>query len=68
MAEHHVAAVIPDEAVRVAVAGGEPSDLVVALEELPPVVAQLGQSVGGAEAGWARAEDDDVVVHVNLVS
>ena len=68
VAEHDVAAVVPDEAVRVAVARCEAADVVGRLEDVPAVVVELGEPVGGTEAGGPCAEDGDLVAHADTRS
>src|SRR5262249_6383524 len=45
------------------IARREASDVTGALEDLPALVAELGQSVRGAETGRAGAQDDDLIGH-----
>ena len=57
VAEHHVAAVVPDEPVRVVVARRQPAHMVGRLVDVPVVVTEFAEAVGRTEAGRAGAED-----------
>src|SRR6185436_20810760 len=59
MAEHDVSAMVPDEAVLVGVAGGQPANMIVALEHLPVFVTKLGQPICCTKSRRSRADNND---------
>ena len=63
VAEHDVAAVIPDEAVVIGQAGGEPTDVAGSFEDVPVVVVEFSEPMGGAQAGRPGAQDHDSLAH-----
>ncbi len=64
VAEHHMAAVVPDEPVGIVVAPRQAPHVVGGFVHIPVGMAELAEAVGGAKTGGSGAEDHDASAHL----
>jgi hypothetical protein len=59
---------VPNKAVRVDVRGRMSADTVRFFVQHPVLIAEFVKPIGGAQAGWARSDHDDLFVRHNFLS
>ena len=65
MAEHDMSAMVPDKAVFIGVTGGKSADMIFALEDLPVLVTEFGETIGCAKPRGSGSDNDYFLVHAD---